>query len=268
MKSYCTKSILLIGFALLVWSAAACTQSKPAVPTPTLIPLDNSPIVAPSGETPGAPSGGSTPIDNATLVPIGGDQTPIAPSGSDATPVPPPLETLAPNVTPIIVEPTLFPTPTTVGDTGQPPMQPTPGASGGDTGSPAGGASGGACSNPYTVQPGEWFYAIARKCGVTPQALLAANPGMNPNVLRPGQTLNIPGGGTTGGAPPATQPTATTGGTQPPASGACPNPYTVQRGDTLFSIAQKCGTTVAAIQQANGIPAPEYIFPGQQLRIP
>ncbi len=265
MKSYCTKGILFLALALLVWSAAACTQSKPAVPTPTLIPLDNGNIVVPGGETPGAPSGGSTPVDNATLVPIVGDQTPVAPSGNAATPVPPPLETLAPNVTPIIVEPTLFPTPTTVGDTGQPPVAATPGAGGSTTG----GATGGACGNPYTVQPGEWFYAIARKCGVTPQALLAANPGMNPNVLRPGQTLNIPGGGTTGGgAPPPAQPTETTGGAQPPASGSCPNPYTVQRGDTLFSIAQKCGTTVAAIQQANGIPAPEYIFPGQQLRIP
>ena len=255
MKSFCTKSILFVALALLVWSAAACTQSKPVVPTPTLIPLDNGNVVAPADN--------QTPVDNATLVPIGGDQTPAAPSG-DATLVPPPLETPGANVTPIVVEPTLFPTPTTVGDTGQPPTQPTPGTPG-DNGT----QSGGVCSNPYTVQPGEWFYAIARKCGVTPDALLAANPGLNPNVLRPGQTLNIPAGGTTGGgAPPPAQPTETTGGGQPPASGGCSNPYTVQRGDTLYSIAQKCGTTVAAIQQANGIPAPEYIFPGQQLRIP
>lgn len=265
MKSFCTRSILFVALALLVWSVAACTQSKPAVPTPTLIPLDNGNVVAPGGETPGAPAGNQTPVDNATLVPIGGDQTPSAPSGGDATLVPPPLETPGANVTPIIVEPTLFPTPTTAGDTGQQPVQPTPGASGGDTGT----QTGGACSNPYTVQPGEWFYAIARKCGVTPQALLAANPGLNPNVLRPGQILNIPGGGTQGGgAPPPEQPTATTGGGQPPSGGGCSNPYTVQRGDTLYSIAQKCGTTVAAIQQANGIPSPEYIFPGQQLRIP
>lgn len=262
MKSFCTKSILFVALALLVWSAAACTQSKPAVPTPTLIPLDNSNIIVPGSETPGAPADNQTPVDNATLVPIGGDQTPVAPSG-DATLVPPPLETPGANVTPIIVEPTLFPTPTTVGDTGQPPAQPTPG-----TPSENGAQTGGACSNPYTVQPGEWFYAIARKCGVTPQALLAANPGVNPNLLRPGQTLDMPGGGSTDGAPPPAQPTETTGGTQPPATGGCPNPYTVQRGDTLYSIAQKCGTTVAAIQQANGIPAPEYIFPGQQLRIP
>lgn len=268
MKSFCTKGIYFLALVLLVSGAVACTQTKPAVPTPTLIPIQNETIVAPSGDqTPGAPGGIVTPGDNATLVPLPADQTPAPPS--DATLVPPPLETPGANVTPIIVEPTLFPTPTTVGDTGQPPAQPTPGTPG-EPGQPTG-----SCSNPYTVQPGEWFYAIARKCGVTPQALLAANPGVNPSVLRPGQTLNIPGGTSGGGAPPPTQPTAqppgqpteTTGG-QPPAGGACPNPYTVERGDTLYSIAQKCGTTVAAIQQANGIPSPEYIFPGQQLRIP
>jgi LysM repeat protein len=247
MKSLCTRGILYLSLALLVVAAAACTQSRPAVPTPTLIPLDNGSI--------SPPSGGQTPADNATLVPLPADQTPAAPSSNEPTLVPPPLETPGANVTPIIVEPTLLPTPTTVGETGQPPVQPTSGAE-------TGGQPTGACSNPYTVQPGEWFYAIARKCGVTPQALLAANPGLNPNLLRPGQTLNMP----SGGQQPPVQPTEATGG-QPP-SGGCPNPYVVQRGDTLYSIAQKCGTTVAALQQANGIPAPEYIFPGQQLRIP
>lgn len=275
MKSFCTKGIMFVMLVLLVVGAAACTQSRPAVPTPTLIPLDNG-SVAPSGgeQTPAAPAGNETavapngnPVDNATMVPpVSGDQTPLAPppAGDQPTSVPPP-DVNAPNVTPIVVEGTLVPTPTTVGDTGQP-VAPTPSAPGGDTGTQ--GASG-ACTNPYTVQPGEWFLAIARKCGVTPQELSAANPGVNPNVLRPGQVLNMPAGSSSGGGnPPPAQPTETTGGNPPPSSGSCSNPYTVSQGDTLYSIAQKCGTTVAAIQQANGIPAPEYIFPGQQLRIP
>ncbi len=272
MKLFCTKGLVFLALALVVVGAAACTQSRPAVPTPTLIPLDNG-SVAPSGtdQTPGAPAptGNETPMD-ATLVPPIGGETPLAPpptGGDQPTAVPPP-DTNAPNVTPIVVEPTLLPTPTTVGDTGQP--APTTTAPGGDTGSSGGtsGGASGACSNPYTVQPGEWFLAIARKCGVTPDALAAANPGVNPNVLTPGQTLNIPaGGGGSAEPPPSTG--GDTGGTQPPpSSGSCSNPYVVQRGDTLYSIAQKCGTTVAAIQQANGIPSPEYIFPGQQLQIP
>jgi LysM repeat protein len=268
MKSFCTKGLIYLSLALLVVGAAACTQSKPAVPTPTLVPLGNETIVAPSGnETAVAPSDNNqTPVDNATLVPLPADQTPVAPNGNGEQPtlVPAPQDTPGANVTPIIVEPTLLPTPTTVGDTGGP-VQPTPGGS--SSGNQNQGASG-YCSNPYTVQPGEWFYAIARKCGVTPQDLIAANPGMNPSVLRPGQTLNMPGGSSGGGNPPPAQPTEAAGGATPSAGGSCSNPYTVQAGDTLNAIARKCGITVQAIMSANNIPDPAYIFPGQQLQLP
>ncbi|MCX7723450.1 MAG: LysM peptidoglycan-binding domain-containing protein [Verrucomicrobiae bacterium] len=44
----------------------------------------------------------------------------------------------------------------------------------------------------HTVQPGESPYSIARKYGVKLDALLAANPGIEPRRLRVGQTLIIP----------------------------------------------------------------------------
>jgi LAS superfamily LD-carboxypeptidase LdcB len=44
--------------------------------------------------------------------------------------------------------------------------------------------------------------------------------------------------------------------------------YTVQPGDTLFSIAQQFGTTVEAIAEANGIDDPDFITVGQELIIP
>lgn len=254
MKSYCARGILFLSLVLMVVATAACTQSKPAVPTPTLVPLANEPIVVPSAEN---PQGQPTPII--------ADTVPTPQSGEVPTLVPPPTgsessETPAQGQpTPIIVEPTLFPTPTTVGDTGQP-VQATP-VPGSDTTTQQ--PSSGACANPYTVQAGEWFYAIARKCGVTPQALLAANPGMNPSILVPGQQLNMPGGGSS-----QPQQPPSSGGQAPPSSGSCASPYTVRSGDTLNSIARACGTTAAALQQANSIPAPDYIFPGQQLIIP
>ena len=52
-------------------------------------------------------------------------------------------------------------------------------------------------TNPgtYTVQGGDTVYSIARKFGLSPDALEAANPttlGYNPNYITPGMTLNIP----------------------------------------------------------------------------
>jgi murein DD-endopeptidase MepM/ murein hydrolase activator NlpD len=44
--------------------------------------------------------------------------------------------------------------------------------------------------------------------------------------------------------------------------------YTVQRGDSLWEIAQKHGTTVDEIARANGITNPDRIAAGQQLRLP
>jgi LysM repeat protein len=44
--------------------------------------------------------------------------------------------------------------------------------------------------------------------------------------------------------------------------------YVVQRGDTLFSIARRFGTTVAELSRLNGITNPNLIRVGQRLRIP
>lgn len=44
--------------------------------------------------------------------------------------------------------------------------------------------------------------------------------------------------------------------------------YTVARGDTLWSIANHFGTTVAALVEANAIPDPDVIQIGLVLRIP
>ncbi|MCL6590015.1 MAG: LysM domain-containing protein [Firmicutes bacterium] len=46
---------------------------------------------------------------------------------------------------------------------------------------------------PYVIRPGDTFYAIASRLGISLQALLAANPGVDPNRLTVGQTICIPG---------------------------------------------------------------------------
>ena len=113
-----------------------------------------------------------------------------------------------------------------------------------------------ACTSPYTVQKGDWIYKIARACNLTPQSIIAANPGINPNRLEVGQKLNLPG---------AAGPTAAPG-TQPPA--ACKGSYTVKAGDNLFRIGFNCGFTTAQMAIKNNIAAPYRIYPGQVLQYP
>jgi LysM repeat protein len=54
----------------------------------------------------------------------------------------------------------------------------------------------------------------------------------------------------------------------PPPTPAPQQTYVVQEGDTLAAIAQQFGTTVEALQSANGISDPNEILIGQVLVIP
>lgn len=45
----------------------------------------------------------------------------------------------------------------------------------------------------YVVQVGDTLFKIAKKFGVTLNALIASNPQIkNPNTITPGQVINIP----------------------------------------------------------------------------
>ncbi|MBS4024123.1 MAG: LysM peptidoglycan-binding domain-containing protein [Clostridia bacterium] len=119
----------------------------------------------------------------------------------------------------------------------------------------------------YVVQPGDTLFLIARRFGTTVPAILAANPQItDPNVIFPGQIINIPVA-----VPPTPPPTTPT---PPPTPTPMPTPpppgrYVVQPGDTLFLIARRFGTTVAAILAVNPqITDPNLIFPGQIITIP
>ncbi len=119
----------------------------------------------------------------------------------------------------------------------------------GGSGSPA--TSTPAAGGAYTVQWGDTLSNIALRHGVTTWALAQANGISVYQTIYAGQRLVIPGGG----AAPA-QPTPATG-----------NTYTVRPGDTLGQIAQRFGSTVAALAQLNGIANPSAIYPGQVLRL-
>ncbi len=121
---------------------------------------------------------------------------------------------------------------------------------------PSGGGGGGGAApgGTYTVRLGDNLSSIAARHGTTVNAIVQANNLRNPNYIYAGQRLVIPGG-TSGG-----------GGGQ--SGGGSAQTYVVRRGDTLASIAYRYGTTVWAIASANGLANPNYIYPGQTLRIP
>ncbi len=128
-------------------------------------------------------------------------------------------------------------------------------------------------STTYTVQWGDWLSKVAQQHGVTAQALIAANPGLDANHIYPGQVLVIPAAG----APDATpsSPIFSTPTIPTPASAATPaatpsgmSTYTVQKGEWFVTVARKFGLTVQELQTANPNVNPEQVQAGQVLNIP
>ncbi len=83
--------------------------------------------------------------------------------------------------------------------------------------------------------------------GISVAQLTAANPGVNPGALRPGQTLSIPSS------------------EQTPVSG---HTYTVRPDDTLWDIATNYGLTVDDLLAANPGVDPRRLMVGQELQVP
>lgn len=94
----------------------------------------------------------------------------------------------------------------------------------------------------YKVVSGDSLYSIAQKFGTTVDELKSLN-NLSSNTLSIGQVLVLP----------STSPSV--------------NYYTVQRGDSLYSIAKKFGTTVDKLKTANNL-VNNLISIGQELIIP
>lgn len=100
------------------------------------------------------------------------------------------------------------------------------------------------------VEAGDTLSGIAVQFGVALDALIAANPGINPNVIHPGQVLNLPGGGA------------------PAAPPRVPKQCVVEAGDTLSGIAAQFRVSLDALIRANPGINPDLIHPGQVLNLP
>jgi LysM repeat protein len=112
-------------------------------------------------------------------------------------------------------------------------------------------AAGTARGATVTVAPGDTLGAIAARHGTTVAALASANGLADPDLIRAGARLTVPGGGSGGGAP------APSGGS-----------YRVRPGDTLGDIAARHGTSATALARANRIANPDLIAVGTLLSVP
>ncbi len=108
----------------------------------------------------------------------------------------------------------------------------------------------------YVVVSGDNYYRIARKFGVTPSAILRANPTATPNLLRVGQVLIIPGVQ----SGPVPTPAATVA---PPGDTFT---YVVVAGDNLYRLSVRFNTTIARLKQLNNLVF-DIIYIGQVLII-
>ena len=97
----------------------------------------------------------------------------------------------------------------------------------------------------YTVQRGDTLWGLAQRYNTTISSIASLNNIQNPNLIYAGTTLRI------------IQNNNNSQNTY----------YTVQRGNTLWGLAQRYNTSVANLVRMNGIRNPNLIYPGQVIRI-
>jgi LysM repeat protein len=114
----------------------------------------------------------------------------------------------------------------------------------------------------YLVQKGDTLSGIARTHGTTVAALAAANGITNPNFILPGRALNVPAGVASSPALAAATPA-----TRASMAGST-SQYVVRTGDELSALARRYHTTAAALAATNHLANPNFILPGQVLRVP
>ncbi|EFM12302.1 Peptidoglycan-binding domain 1 protein [Paenibacillus curdlanolyticus YK9] len=102
----------------------------------------------------------------------------------------------------------------------------------------------------YTVQKGDTFWSIGLKFDVSDVAIQKANPHLIPTNLQVGTQVVIPNAGGSDNDTPTRR------------------VYTVQKGDTFWSIGLKFGVSDVAIQEANPHLIPTNLQVGTQVMIP
>lgn len=121
-------------------------------------------------------------------------------------------------------------------------------------------------TSTYVVGKGESLSVIAREHGLSVADIVALNSIKDPNKVRAGQKLLLPGKDTAGMTKKVSSaPAVSTSKTVDIPEGTAT--YTVKKGDSLSVIAYKAGINISDLKEANGISG-NKIFVNQKLIIP
>jgi LysM repeat protein/lysophospholipase L1-like esterase len=112
----------------------------------------------------------------------------------------------------------------------------------------------------YAVADGDTLWSVAKRLCVSPDALAAANPGLDPRRLSIGQRLAVPAG--------VDGLTVAKAQARPNLPVAAGRSHTVAEGDNFWSVARSHGITVAALTEANPGVDPTRLRIGQPLALP
>lgn len=97
----------------------------------------------------------------------------------------------------------------------------------------------------YTIKPGDTLNSIANKFNTKPQVILEINNIYYPDDLRAGMDIIIP-----------------------KEKEQYFNYYTIEKGDSLYKIAQKYNINPTLLASLNGLNMEDYIYPNQEILIP
>ena len=110
----------------------------------------------------------------------------------------------------------------------------------------------------YTVQPGDGLMKIARKTGCSTEAIAAVNGLTLESVIHPGQVLKLPSGAKTAiASAPAT-----------PQQAPAPKIYTIQDGDTYYSLSRRLKIPLDELMAANPDAPATRLYTGRKIKLP
>lgn len=107
----------------------------------------------------------------------------------------------------------------------------------------------------YRIQPGDSFWSISRRHGLTVTQLLHANPGINPRRLSIGKVISLPGVSSPTGQMAAVKRSQTI-------------THEIRKGDMMERIARRYGVSLSQLKSANPGVNPLRLKIGSTLQIP